>query len=149
VAKTIAEINEVVIKYARGVTEGIEKTIETKSSKLDTLKEELEEAVKESKNYSNDAGVWAKNAYESAASLNLPQDLIGHAGQFLAVKEDGSGYETVQSKAQVYGLRKEGSRLFLVTGDEYLNVADYSVWMVSMPGLNFSIDASGHLLITI
>lgn len=91
----------------------------------------------------------AQTAQHLAQSLNLPADLNGHAGKLLAVNQVEDGYEPIESKAVFYGLRKDGAKLIAETGEGPFEASQFPVWMVTVPGLAFSMSENGHLLITI
>ena len=48
-----------------------------------------------------------------------------------------------------YGLRKDGAKLIAETGEDTFNAREFPIWMVTLPGLDFSISENGHLLINI
>ena len=89
----------------------------------------------------------AQRAETFASSLNLPKNLKGHGGQLLAVNPQETGYEAIQSKAVFYGLRKEGAKLIAESGDRTYKADQFPVWFITLPGVSFSLNADGHLLI--
>jgi hypothetical protein len=57
----------------------------------------------------------------------------------LAVKEDETGYEPIESKGVFYGLRKDGAKLLAESGNGTFIAKDYPVWFITLPGVDFSI----------
>jgi hypothetical protein len=110
---------------------------------------EINQLVTQVTDLRNDAEGFAQAAQLLAASLNLPTDLTGLAHMMLAVKADESGYEPVPSVARFYGLKRSGAKLYAESGNGNFNTADYIFWFFALPGVSFSVSASGHLQIII
>ena len=137
------------VKTVAKAIKDIEDTIEQGLSDLGTTAEALEAAVTQTEEFRDQANEHAQTALAAANGLNLPADLSGKAGQLLAIKEDESGYEPVESKGVFYGLRKEGAKLIAETGEGVFIASNYPVWFITLPGVGFSIGPDGHLLINI
>lgn len=134
VAKTIKDIND---------------TIQQGLNDLGAAGEQLTEAVTATEEFRNQAEQHAQNAETLVNALNLPTDLAGKAGMLLAVKEDETGYEPIESKGVFYGLRKDGAKLLAESGNGTFVAKDYPVWFITLPGVDFSIGQNGHLFINI
>lgn len=93
---------------------------------------------------SADAALAAKLATDS---LNMPSSLVGEAGKLLTVKTTEDGFETA-SPLGFYGLRLNGAKLTLETGEGPHNADDFETWTIAPPGVTFSVDANGHVLIS-
>ncbi|MDF7669894.1 hypothetical protein PT276_01520 [Orbaceae bacterium ESL0721] len=91
----------------------------------------------------------AKEALDKVNKANLPQDLEGQAGKFLAVNDEENGYTFIQSLSAFYGFRKNGAKLILETGEGNYPVNDFNECLISVMGLDFYIDKNGNLLIKI
>jgi len=110
---------------------------------------ELNEILDQAHDYRDEAHDFAQDAQLLANSLNLPTNLTGLARMMLAVKQDESGYEPVSSISRFYGIKKVGSKLIAESGDGTFNAADYVFWFITLPGVSFTLSASGHLQIVI
>ena len=110
---------------------------------------QLADAVADAEEFRDQAEQHAQNAETLANALNLPTDLTGQAGMLLAVKEDETGYEPIESKGVFYGLRKDGAKLLAESGNGTFIAKDYPVWFITLPGVDFSIGPNGHLHINI
>lgn len=137
------------VKSVAKAIKDIEDTIQQGLSDLGASGEQLAEAVADAEDFRDQATEAAQTAETLANALNLPTDLIGKAGMLLAVKEDESGYEPIESKGVFYGLRKDGAKLQAVSGDGTFVAKEFPVWFITLPGVDFSIGPDGHLLINI
>ncbi|AGH98937.1 hypothetical protein [Micavibrio aeruginosavorus] len=137
------------VKSVAKAIKDIEDTIQQGLNDLGAAGEQLAEAVADAEESRDQAAEHAHTAQTLADALNLPTDLIGKAGMLLAVKEDESGYEPIESKGVFYGLRKDGAKLLAESGDGTFAAKDYPVWFITLPGVDFSIGPDGHLLINI
>lgn len=137
------------VKSVAKAIKDIEDTIQQGLSDLGAAGEQLAEAVADAEDFRDQATEAAQTAQTLANALNLPTDLAGKAGRLLAVKEDESGYEPIESKGVFYGLRKDGAKLQAVSGDGTFVAKEFSVWFITLPGVDFSIGPDGHLLINI
>ena len=137
------------VKTVAKVIKDINDTIQEGLNDLGAAGEQLAEAVVATEEFRDQAEQHAQNAETLANALNLPTDLIGKAGMLLAVKEDETGYEPIESKAVFYGLRKNGAKLLAESGNGTFVAKDYPVWFITLPGVDFSISSNGHLLINI
>ncbi len=137
------------VKSVAKAIKDIEDTIQQGLSDLGAAGEQLAEAVADAEEFRDQATEAAQTAETLANALNLPTDLTGKAGMLLAVKEDESGYEPIESKGVFYGLRKDGAKLQAVSGDGTFVAKEFPVWFITLPGVDFSIGPDGHLLINI
>ncbi len=137
------------VKSVAKAIKDIEDTIQQGLSDLGAAGEQLAEAVADAEDFRDQATEAAQTAQTLANALNLPTDLAGKAGRLLAVKEDESGYEPIESKGVFYGLRKDGAKLQAVSGDGTFVAKEFPVWFITLPGVDFSIGPDGHLLINI
>lgn len=137
------------VKSVAKAIKDIEDTIQQGLSDLGAAGEQLAEAVADAEESRDQAAEHAQTAQTLANALNLPTDLAGKAGMLLAVKEDESGYEPIESKGVFYGLRKNGAKLEAVSGEGTFIAKEFPVWFITLPGVDFSIGPDGHLLINI
>lgn len=137
------------VKSPAKAVKDIEDFIQQGLSDLGAAGQQLAEAVADAEEFRDQAEQHAETAETLANALSLPTDLTGKAGKLLAVKEDESGYEPIESKGVFYGLRKDGAKLLAETGNGTFIAKDYPVWFITLPGVDFSIGPDGHLLINI
>lgn len=137
------------VKTVAKAIKDIESTIQDGLSDLGAAGQQLADAVADAEEFRNQAEQHAQDAESFANALNLPINLTGKAGMLLAIKEDESGYEPIESKAVFYGLRKNGAKLIAESGNGIFTAKNYPVWFITLPGVNFSIGPNGHLLINI
>lgn len=134
VAKAIKDINDTIVQ---GLND------------LGAAGEQLAEAVVATEGFRDEAAQLVEEAVVIANALHLPDDLTGKAGKLLAVKEDESGFDVIESKGVFYGLRKNGAKLEAVSGEGTFVAQDFPVWFITLPGVDFSIGPNGHLHINI
>lgn len=137
------------VKTVAKAIKDIEDTIQQGLTDLGAAGEQLVEAVADAKQSREEAAESAQTAQTLVDALSLPTNLAGKAGMLLAVKEDESGYEPIESKGVFYGLRKDGAKLLAESGNGTFTAKDYPVWFITLPGVDFSIGPNGHLLINI
>lgn len=137
------------VKTPAKAIKDIEDEIQAGISELGATSTQLADAVQSAEQKADEAETHAQTAQGIAQSLNLPADLNGHAGKLLAVNQTEDGYAPIESKAVFYGLRKDGAKLIAETGEGTFNAREFPIWMVTLPGLDFSINENGHLLINI
>jgi uncharacterized protein YukE len=137
------------VKSPAKAVKDIEDFIQQGLSDLGASSEQLADAVAASEEFRDEAQEHAQTAQTYAEALNLPIDLTGMAGKLLAVKEDETGYEPIESKGVFYGLRKDGAKLLAESGNGTFIAKDYPVWFITLPGVDFSIGPNGHLHINI
>ena len=85
----------------------------------------------------------AQDAAEvAAASINIPNSLVGEAANFLRVKDDETGYELVSSVARPtffgFNLSADGSEILLTYGQDDYNASDFTTWDIG-DGIMFSV----------
>lgn len=131
------------------LSKDINDTIQEGLNDLGAAGQQLADAVADAEDFRDQAAEAAQNAETLVNALNLPTDLTGKAGMLLAVKEDESGYEPIESKGVFYGLRKDGAKLLAESGNGTFVAKDYPVWFITLPGVDFSIGPNGHLHINI
>jgi hypothetical protein len=134
VAKAIKDINDTIVQ-------GLDD--------LGAAGEQLAEAVAATEGFRDEAAELVEEALVIANALHLPVDLTGKAGKLLAVKEDESGFDVIESKGVFYGLRKNGAKLEAVSGEGTFVAKNFPVWFITLPGVDFSIGPNGHLHINI
>ena len=137
------------VKTVAKAIKDIEDTIQEGLSDLGAAGQQLADAVADAEEFRDQAEQHAQNAETLANALSLPTDLTGKAGMLLAVKEDETGYEPIESKGVFYGLRKDGAKLLAESGNGTFIAKDYPVWFITLPGVDFSIGPNGHLHINI
>ena len=137
------------VKTVSKVLKEMEHTFQESLDTFGMVGESLTEAVAEVKKCQDKAQHHVKKAQALVNALHLPTDLKGQAGKLLAVKQDATGYEAVSSKAVFYGLRKVGAKLIAETGDGAYEAEQFPCWFITLPGVDFSINSDGHLLINI
>ncbi len=137
------------VKTPAKAIKDIEDTIQAGLTDIGAVGPQLNQAIDQAEIYAQDAQGHAQTAQNIASSLNLPSDLTGQAGKLLAINETEDGYEPIASKAVFYGLRRQGSKLIAETGEGTFDASQFPVWMVTLPGLNFTVNGDGHLLINI
>ena len=137
------------VKTPAKAIKDIEDEIQAGLTDLGATATQLADAVQSAEQKADEAETHAQTAQALANSLNLPADLSGCAGKLLAVNETEDGYEVIESKAVFYGLRKEGAKLIAESGEGTYNASDFPVWMVGLPGMNFTVNENGHLIINL
>ena len=137
------------VKTVAKAIHDIEENIQSSLTDLGANAAQLQQAVQIAEDHRDDAANFATQALNSANALNLPTNLAGHAGQLLAVKQDESGYEPIDSKGVFYGLKKNGAKLIAETGQGTFIASDYLTWFITLPGISFSINPNGHLSINL
>lgn len=137
------------VKTVAKAIKDIENTIQEGLSDLGATGEQLAEAVAATEEYRDQTAQLVEDAVVIANALNLPADLTGKAGKLLAVKEDETGFDVIESKGVFYGLRKNGAKLEAVSGEGIFVAKEFPVWFITLPGVDFSIGPNGHLHINI
>lgn len=135
------------VKSAAKVIKDIEDRIQAELTNLGDLITQMNDAVDKTQCQTERAKTYAQNAENIVNGLTLPTDLTGHAGKLLAVKQNEEGYALIQSTAVFYGLRKEGAKLIAETGEGPFETNRFPVWVITLPGITFSLNKKGHLLI--
>lgn len=97
----------------------------------------------------------AAAAAAAQAALNLPTISAAYSNYYLRVKSDLSGYEFIsppQDNATFYGFKITGSTLELdksvIGASDSFDVEDYRDYFFASQGLTYSVNASGHLIVT-
>lgn len=147
--ETLVETEGGPVKTVAKAIKDINDTIEQGLNDLGASGEQLAEAVAATEGFRDEAAELVEEAVVIANALHLPVDLTGKAGKLLAVKEDESGFDVIESKGVFYGLRKNGAKLEAVSGEGTFVAKDFPVWFITLPGVDFSIDPNGHLHINI
>ncbi len=132
------------------VIHDIEQRIGQQLVELSITLTQLHDAVSAAQQHEDNAAAHANTAAIAANSVNLPNDLTGHADQLLAVNHAEDGYTLTRSSATVYGFCKLGAKLLvLVGGNQYVSPKLFVGWWIAPAGLHFSVDARGHLLVQV
>lgn len=137
------------IKSASKTIKDLEDSIQAQLTDLGTTSGHLSDTVSQAEMYRNEAQASAQSARNAAHALNLPTNIKGQAGRFLAVKQAENGFETIKSAGVFYGLRADGAKLTAITGQGSYSANDFDTWFITLPGVNFDINEDGHLIINI
>ena len=137
------------VKSAAKAIKDIEDGIQAGLTDLGASADQLNNAVSQTETYRDEAQSYAQSALQTANALNLPTNISGQAGKLLAVKQAEDGFEVIESVGVFYGLRADGSKLTAITGQGTYNANDFDTWFITLPGVDFSINEDGHLIINI
>ena len=137
------------VKSAAKAIKDMEDTIQAGLTDLGASADQLNEAVSQTETYRDETQSLAQSALQTANALNLPTNISGQAGKLLAVKQAEDGFEVIESVGVFYGLRADGSKLTAITGQGTYNANDFDTWFITLPGVDFSINEDGHLIINI
>lgn len=147
--ETVVDTEGGPVKSPAKAIKDIKAFIQAGLSDLGSTSEQLAQAVAATEGFRDEAAQLVEDAETIANALHLPIDLTGKAGKLLAVKEDESGFDVIESKGVFYGLRKNGAKLEAVSGEGTFVAATFPVWFITLPGVDFSIGPNGHLHINI
>ena len=137
------------VKTVAKAVKDIETNIQTQLTNLGATAITLNAKVAKAEKAATTAGTHVATSKKLVNSLNLPPDLTGYGGQLLGIKKTEDGYEPIPSTAVFYGLRRDGAKLILETGQGTFDANKFATWMVAPPGLTFSVASNGHLKINI
>lgn len=139
--------NGPVISPAKAVHD-IENTIQISLTDLGITATLLNQSVEQAELHEMNARSYAETALSYTQALNLPDNLQGQAGKLLAINAQEDGYEVIESQSIFYGLRLNGAALLFETGDSDFIEDDFATWTITLPGVDFTINDHGHLIMT-
>jgi|GEM_PF-1306179 len=147
IATTVQTNNGEVDSPAKAVHE-IKTTIESSLTDLGATATLLNQSITQAELHELNARSYAELALSYTQALNLPDNLQGQSGKLLAVNAQEDGYEVIDSQSIFYGLRLDGSELLCETGDANFIEDDFATWTITLPGVDFTINDHGHLIMT-
>ncbi|WP_412057333.1 hypothetical protein [Bartonella sp. DGB2] len=137
------------VKTVAKTIKEIEEHIQSELDDLGATTGQIMQALAQAQIWRDEAKSSAQSAIDAAHALHLPSDIRGQAGKLLAVKQSEDGFEAIQSVGVFYGLRADGSKLTAITGQGTYNAHDFDTWFITLPGVDFTINEDGHLIINI
>ena len=139
--------NGPVISPAKAIHD-IEETIQTSLVDLGMTATLLNQSVEQAELHEMNARSYAETALSYTQALNLPDNLQGQSGRLLAVNTAEDGYEVIESQSIFYGLRLNGAELLFETGNGAFIESNFATWIITLPGVDFSISNTGDLTMT-
>ncbi|WP_019223967.1 hypothetical protein [Bartonella rattaustraliani] len=137
------------VKTVAKTIKEIEEHIQSELDDLGATTDQIAQTLDQAQAYRDEAKSSVQSAIDAAHALHLPSDIRGQAGKLLAINQNEDGFEVIESVGVFYGLRVDGSELTAITGQGRYDANHFSTWFITLPGVDFTINEDGHLIINI